>query len=211
VFPLRRERTHASAVPESTQRRLPSRQPRWVRARGRSACADTEDGLETRQSKAYRQRDGPGPRNATAGAGPTRRRVSHDAPRVPQRAAGMPQPRACHKRREPWPEDRPPAGTTSPRSGRTARCGIPASAMRRGLRDTQLGGYTTPLPSRPHDTAWVSHKRASRESDGVPLACTANAADRDRGTRRRAGTTVPRLGTGNASRSEAYPAGRWPL
>ena len=79
---------------------------------------------------------------------------SHKAPRVPQRAAGMPQPWACHKRREPLPEDRPPAGTTSPRSDRTTRRGIPASAMRRGLRDTPPGGYyKRPLPSRPHDTA----------------------------------------------------------
>jgi hypothetical protein len=212
VFPLRRERTHASAVPESTQRRLPSRQPRWVRAPRRSACADTEDGLETRQSEAYRQRDGPGPRNATAGAGPTTRPVSHDAPRVPQRAARMSQPRECHKGREPWPEDRPPAGITSPRSGRTARCGMPASAVRRGFRDTPPGGYYKPSPpSRPHDTARVptSVRAVSltacrwRVRQTPPTATAGHAAGLV--------PQCPGSGPGKASRSDAYPAGRWPL
>jgi len=145
-------------------------------------------------------------------AGPTRRRGSHKAPRVPQRAAGMPQPRACHKRREPWPEDRPPAGTTSPRSDRTTRRGIPASAMRRGLRDTPPGGYyKRPLPSRPHDTARVptSVRVVSltacrwRVRQAPPTATAGHAAGLV--------PQCPGSGPGNASRSDAYPAGRWPL
>ena len=132
---------------------------------------------------------------------------SHKAPRVPQRAAGMPQPRACHKRREPWPEDRPPAGTTSPRSDRTTRRGIPASAMRRGLRDSRRTG-TTNAPAEPTSRHGPGpHKRASRQSDSVPLACTASAADRNRGTRRRAGTTVPRLGTRQRLAQRCLPSG----
>jgi hypothetical protein len=75
VFPLRRERTQPSAVTDSTKRRLPSRQPRWVRALGRSACAE-----HPRWS-----------RNETVRGSPTTWRVratNATAARVPQRGAG---------------------------------------------------------------------------------------------------------------------------
>jgi hypothetical protein len=83
--------------------------------------------------------------NTTAPGLKARRRA-----RVPQRAAGMSQSR------EPWPEDTPPARTQVPGADRTTRRGMPASAVRRGLRDPPPGRYCKrPLPSRPHDTARV--------------------------------------------------------
>jgi len=92
-----------------------------------------------------------------------------------------PTPRMVSKR----DSQRPIGNTTGPGRETRRRARVPQGAV---CPTTRRGSHNAPrvCHSRGHVT-----KAASRESDSVPLACTANAADRNRGTRRRAGTTVP--------------------
>jgi hypothetical protein len=139
VFPLRRERTHPSAVTDSTKRRLPSRQPRWVRAPGWSACADTHDGLEKRQSEAHWQYDGPGPQ--------TRRRA-----RVPQRAAGTSQtPRAVGRR---------PAAGYPGNAARRGPHGVLLTCTRICREPRPPGHAAGPVPQSPWARDPATHRAA---------------------------------------------------
>ena len=105
---------------------------------GKRACADTDGGLETRQSEARWQTRRLPASKRDGGRG------SCNAPRACHKAAS----RGLRTRRRRVPQ--------VPGADRTTRRGMPASAVRRGLRDTPPGGYCKrPLPSRPHDTARV--------------------------------------------------------
>jgi hypothetical protein len=121
-------------------------------------------------------------------------------------------PWVCHKAASRGPRTRRRRVPQVPGADRTTRRGMPASAVRRGLRDTPPGWYyKRPLLSRPHDTARVPTSVRAVSLTAHRWACTAYAADCDRGTRRGAGTTVPRLGTRQRLAQRYLPSGALPL
>jgi hypothetical protein len=160
VFPLRRERTHPSAVTDSTKRRLPSRQPRWVRAPGR-VLAPTPVMVSKRDSQRHAGKREEAPAsNAPAGAAPTTRRGMSPTPRaMARRPAARPvrarpgfrrRGRLSQKRRE--ARTRRLADTASPPAP-TARHAADALPNREAWAEgAPPGGYCSAPGSGPRAT-----------------------------------------------------------